>query len=149
MGSVSSGADDDIKRATDIARSMVARWGMSEELGAIDLRQHEEHPFLGQAMAQPRQYAEQTAARVDRAVMKLLKQAEDAAKRIITEHETGVTSLIQRLESEEVLDLPQISDCLEPDKALVARNTTTGAPVALPADTVSNPQGNVSSSNGA
>jgi cell division protease FtsH len=148
LGSVSSGADDDIKRATEIARSMVARWGMSEELGAIDLRQHEEHPFLGQAMAQPRQYAEETAAKVDRAVMRLLKQAEEEAKRIITEHETGVTSLIQRLESEEVLDLPQIRNCLETEKATGAREAANGSPVALPADTVSEAQGNVSSSKG-
>jgi cell division protease FtsH len=146
LGSVSSGADDDIKRATEIARSMVARWGMSEELGAIDLRQHEEHPFLGQAMAQPRQYAEETAARVDRAVMKLLKQAEDAARRIIAEHETGVTSLIQRLESEEVLDLPRIRDCLEPEKATESTTAANGSPAALPDSAVYDPSGDATSS---
>ena len=117
LGSVSSGAEDDIKRATEIARSMVARGGMSEDIGAIDLRQREEHPFLGQMIAQPRQYAEETAAQVDRAVMKLLKQAEETAKQIITEHEDGVARLIQKLETEEVLDLPQIRACLEAEKA--------------------------------
>jgi cell division protease FtsH len=125
---------------------MVARWGMSEELGAIDLRQHEEHPFLGQAMAQPRQYAEETAARVDRAVMKLLKQAEDAARRIIAEHETGVTSLIQRLESEEVLDLPRIRDCLEPEKATESTTAANGSPAALPDSAVYDPSGDATSS---
>ena len=117
LGSVSSGADDDIKRATEIARSMVARWGMSEEIGAIDLRQREDHPFLGQTMAQPRQYAEETAAQVDRAVMKLLRQTEETAKQIITDHQDGVARLIQKLETEEVLDLPQIQACLEAEKA--------------------------------
>ena len=142
LGSVSSGADDDIKRATQIARSMVARWGMSEEIGAIDLRQREEHPFLGQAMAQPRQYAEETAAKVDRAVMKLLTQAEEAAKRIITEHEERVALLIQRLEQEEVLDLPQIRDCLEPELATAPREAANGSPP----NTVSDTRGKASSS---
>ena len=47
LGSVSSGADDDIRRATELARSMVARWGMNAEIGPIDLRESEDHPFLG------------------------------------------------------------------------------------------------------
>jgi cell division protease FtsH len=113
LGTYSSGADDDISRATEIARSMVARWGMSEEIGAVDLRHHEEHPFLGQAIAQPRGYADATAAKVDRAVMELLKQAEDAARKIITEHTDETLILIRRLEAEEVLDFDQIRACLE------------------------------------
>jgi cell division protease FtsH len=145
LGSVSSGADDDIKRATEIARSMVARWGMSEELGPIDLRQREEHPFLGQTMAQPRQYAEETAAKVDRAVMKLLAQAEQAAEQILTEHKDGVALLIQRLETEEVLDLPQVRDCLGPKEATDARKGATGPSTALRAGSIGDPQGNTSS----
>ncbi|MFY0613804.1 MAG: ATP-dependent zinc metalloprotease FtsH [Hyphomicrobiaceae bacterium] len=117
LGTVSSGADDDISRATQIARSMVAKWGMSEEIGAIDLRQHEEHPFLGQAIAQPRDYADETAAKVDRAVMALLGQAEDAAKKIIAEHKDETLALIRKLEAEEVLDLEQIRACLQAEKS--------------------------------
>ena len=86
---------------------------MSEEIGAIDLRQHEEHPFLGQAIAQPRNYADETAAKVDRAVMELLGQAEGSAKEIITEHKEETLALIRKLEAEEVLDLEQIRACLE------------------------------------
>ena len=117
LGTVSSGADDDISRATQIARSMVAKWGMSEEIGAIDLRQHEEHPFLGQAIAQPRDYADETAAKVDRAVMALLRQAEDVARKLITEHKDETLALIRRLEAEEALDLEQIRACLQAEKS--------------------------------
>ena len=67
VGTVSSGADDDIRRATGLARSMVARWGMTEELGPVDLRQAEDHPFIGQSIAQPRDFADATAAHVDSA----------------------------------------------------------------------------------
>ncbi|MCK5394669.1 MAG: ATP-dependent zinc metalloprotease FtsH, partial [Gammaproteobacteria bacterium] len=58
LGNVSSGADDDIAQATALARAMVSRWGMSREIGPVDLRDTEEHPFLGKEMAQPRHFSE-------------------------------------------------------------------------------------------
>ena len=111
-GTVSSGADDDIKRATTLARSMVARWGMTEELGPIDLRQTEDHPFLGQAIAQPREHADETAAQVDQAVMKLLKTAEAAATQLIQTHQASISLLIHELETRETLGFEEIETCL-------------------------------------
>ena len=119
LGSVSSGADDDIKRATELARSMVARWGMSDEIGPVDLRQREDHPFLGQSMAQPREHADETAARVDNAVATLLKDAEEEAIGIITRHKKEVGALIDALESKEVLDFKEIETCLKPVVSVV------------------------------
>ena len=119
IGSVSSGADDDIKRATALARSMVARWGMSEEIGPVDLRQSDDHPFLGQSMAQPRAHADQTAARVDSAVTELLKEAEAEAIATIAGNEKGVLSLIRELEAKEVLDFAEIEACLKPVASVV------------------------------
>jgi len=113
LGTVSSGADDDIKRATELARSMVARWGMSDDIGPVDLRQREDHPFLGQTMAQPREHADKTAARVDDAVATLVKDAETEATGIITRHEKEVRALIDALESKEVLDFKEIEACLK------------------------------------
>lgn len=112
IGTVSSGADDDIKRATDLARSMVTRWGMTEELGPVDLRQSEDHPFLGQSIAQPREHADETAARVDQAVMALLRTAEDTANAVLSAKRHVVEKLITKLEAEEVLDYAQIKACL-------------------------------------
>jgi len=112
LGTVSSGADDDIRRATQTARSMVARWGMSEEIGPVDLRDSEEHPFLGREIAQPRRFADETAAKVDESVADLLKQAEAAATAAIEDHRPQVEALIGRLEKEETLDRAQIEDCL-------------------------------------
>ncbi|WP_233192821.1 ATP-dependent zinc metalloprotease FtsH [Acidimangrovimonas sediminis] len=111
-GTVSSGADDDIKRATALARSMVARWGMDEGLGPIDLRQSEDHPFLGQSIAQPRAHADGTAARVDAAVIALLKEADATAARIIADHRPQVLHLVQELERHEILEADQIAACL-------------------------------------
>ncbi|MGF6862798.1 cell division protease FtsH [Rhodobacteraceae bacterium MBR-64] len=119
IGSASSGADDDIKRATELARSMVTRWGMSDEIGPVDLRQREDHPFLGQTMAQPREHADQTAARVDDAVSTLLKDAEAEATGIITRHEKEVRTLIDALATKEVLDFKEIESCLKPVASVV------------------------------
>lgn len=115
IGTVSSGADDDIRRATELARSMVARWGMTEELGPVDLRQSEDHPFLGQTIAQPRGHADATAARVDEAVIALLKEAERLAEDILGEHRPQVERLASTLEAAETLDLVEIRRCLDPD----------------------------------
>jgi cell division protease FtsH len=115
LGSVSTGADDDIKRATAMARSMVSRWGMDDEIGPVDLRQSEDHPFLGQSIAHPRDFADETAARVDRAVIKVLKQAEAKATKILNDHEPGLKHLIEKLEIAETLDFDGIRKCLELD----------------------------------
>ncbi len=128
IGTVSSGADDDIRRATDLARSMVARWGMTEDLGPVDLRQSEDHPFLGQSIAQPRDHADATAAQVDAAVIALLKQAELQAAGILGEHRPAVEKLISSLEVNETLDFDEIRRCLDPDnKVIPLKRPDTGS----------------------
>ncbi|WP_083191530.1 ATP-dependent zinc metalloprotease FtsH [Salipiger sp. CCB-MM3] len=111
-GSVSSGADDDIRRATRLARSMVTRWGMTEALGPVDLRTSEDSPFLGQSFAQPREHSDATAARADAAVILLLKEAEQGAAALLEAHETEILGLVSQLEREETLDSAQISKLL-------------------------------------
>ena len=115
LGSLSSGADDDIRRATLLARSMVARWGMDPDIGPVDLRDSEDHPFLGQQIAQPRSFSDQTAARVDQAVITLLHLAETQASQIIEAHRDQIGQLVARLAAEETLDLPAIRECLGPN----------------------------------
>ncbi|MDE3240876.1 MAG: cell division protein FtsH, partial [Paracoccaceae bacterium] len=112
LGTVSSGADDDIKRATALARSMVARWGMDGDLGPVDLRVSEDQPFLGQTIAQPHDHADATAARVDAAVIALLKEADADAGRIIADHRAQLLLLVRELERHETLDRDQIAACL-------------------------------------
>lgn len=115
LGSVSSGADDDIRRATALARSMIARWGMDPEIGPIDLRESEDHPFLGQQITKPRSFADETAARVDQAVMALLHGSEEQALRLISDHRKQVETLVAKLQTEETLDAEAIRACLDPD----------------------------------
>ena len=112
LGDVSSGADDDIKRATETARAMVSRWGMSEEIGPVDLRQSEEHPFLGREIAQPRRFSESTAHDVDAAVSALLREAEARAREIITGRAAEMKHLVSRLEERETLSAEEVAACL-------------------------------------
>ncbi len=114
LGSLSSGADDDIHQATTLARAMVSRWGMSEEVGPVDLRESEEHPFLGREIAQPRHYSEHSAEVVDDAVRELLLKAEQHASHIIKQHRAKLDKLIALLEKEETLYYDQIKECLGP-----------------------------------
>ena len=104
LDTVSSGAADDIRQATALARAMVARWGMSEEVGPVDLRQSEEHPFLGREIAQPRHFSETTAHQVDDAVRKLLHEGEERSGRVIGDHRESFDELVAALEDQESLD---------------------------------------------
>jgi cell division protease FtsH len=112
LGSVSSGADDDIRQATELARAMVGRWGMSEEVGPVDLRDSEEHPFLGREIAQPRRYSESSARAVDEAVRGILLAAETRATDVIREHRKALERLAEQLERAETLEREQIDEIL-------------------------------------
>ncbi|MDH5216789.1 MAG: ATP-dependent zinc metalloprotease FtsH, partial [Gammaproteobacteria bacterium] len=113
LGTVSSGADDDINKATTLARAMVSRWGMSDEVGPIDLRDSESHPFLGKEIAQPRHFSESSAYAVDKAVRDLLLQAEDTALQTIEKYKDKIEILIETLEKEETLYRKQIEEVLK------------------------------------
>ena len=112
LGTVSSGADDDIRQATALARSMVARWGMSETIGPVDLRDSEEHPFLGREIAQPRRFSESSAQAVDKAVRDLLNEAEQRAVAVLHQHRADLDRLTGALEEEEHLDRERIEALL-------------------------------------
>jgi cell division protease FtsH len=122
LGTVSSGADDDIRQATALARAMVGRWGMSPEVGPVDLRDSEEHPFLGREIAQPRRFSETSAQAVDKAVRALLHEAEERAAEAIRLHRAQLDALIAALEKEESLERERIEACLgaAPARAVAA-----------------------------
>ena len=120
LGSVSSGADDDIARATRLARAMAGRWGMSEAIGPVDLRDSDEHPFLGREIATPRHAADATAAKLDAAVHALVTGAEAEAVEILTRERAGLERLAERLEAEETLDRTAVAETPGPPPAAAA-----------------------------
>jgi cell division protease FtsH len=111
----SAGAEDDLKRATQIARRMVTRWGMSEAIGPVAFRDSEEHPFLGKEMASDqREYSDDTARVIDAEVQRFLIQANDRAVQILTEHRDKLDALTKSLVEKESLDLDEISAIIGP-----------------------------------
>ena len=127
LGTVSSGADDDIRQATAMARSMVSRWGMDDEIGPMDLRESEEHPFLGRRIAQPRSYSEHAARAVDEAVSRLLHEAEERARGIIRAHRDELEALVEALEEHETLHREQIEAVLGGGTSASAAEARSGS----------------------
>ncbi|MFT6791505.1 MAG: cell division protease FtsH [Cellvibrionaceae bacterium] len=108
----SSGASDDLKKASELARKMITEWGMSKELGPLNLQQSETHPFLGKEMAAPRQFSEIYAERVDDAISNLLKKCEQKATALLVTNKKALITLAAALKVRETLDRQQIDQCL-------------------------------------
>jgi len=103
MHHMTTGAGNDIERATDMARKMVCEWGMSE-LGPLSFGKKEEQIFLGREIAQHRDYSEETAIRIDEQVKKLVQSGYDTALKIIEEHSDALVSIAEALLEREILD---------------------------------------------
>jgi len=115
-GNISSGAANDLKEATSLARSMVVNWGMSEEMGPLGFRDGEAHPFLGRELAEPRSYSEATAQLIDQEIRRLLQEAEAAVLQLLGAHRDSLQRLIDDLLEHESLDHQQILALLDEDK---------------------------------
>ena len=103
MHHMTTGAGNDIERATDLARKMVCEWGMSD-LGPLSFGKKEEQIFLGREIAQHRDYSEETAIRIDAQVKKLVQGAYDTAAAIIQERSDALVKIAESLLEREILD---------------------------------------------
>ena len=107
LNDISTGASDDIQRATKIARSMVTKYGMSERIGTITLGQGQEEVFLGRDLAHAQEYSEETAAIIDEETKRIVDQGYNRAKQILTQNidklhkVAGVLLEKEKIESEE------------------------------------------------
>ena len=108
----SAGAEDDLKRATELARHMVTHWGMSERLGPVAFRDGEDHPFLGKEMAEPRRFSEHTARVIDEEVVHILREAAEKANTMLNTHRGKLDALAETLTRDETLDEAEIKEVL-------------------------------------
>lgn len=104
---VTTGASNDIERATELARSMVCEYGMSE-LGPLTFGKKEEQIFLGREISQHRDYSEDTAIKIDQEVKKIVAMQYEKAKKIITDNNDAMIRLSEELIKRETLDGVQI-----------------------------------------
>jgi cell division protease FtsH len=105
----SAGAEDDLAKATQMARRMVARWGMSDVIGPASFRDSEEHPFLGKEYHSQRDHSEETTRMIDAEVQRFLTQADHRAMKVLSEHRDQLDALSKSLLEKEELEAPEIS----------------------------------------
>jgi len=109
---ITTGAGNDLQRATDMARKMVCEWGMSEELGPLTYGKKEEQIFLGREIAQHRDFSEDTARNIDAAVKNIIMAATQQTTALLTEHRDVLTRMAEELLEKETIVLDDIERIL-------------------------------------
>ncbi|HZX38708.1 MAG TPA: ATP-dependent zinc metalloprotease FtsH [Streptomyces sp.] len=122
-----TGAANDIEKATATARSMVTRYGMTERLGAIKFGADNTEPFVGREMGHQRDYSEEVAALVDEEVKKLIETAHNEAWEILVENRDVLDNLVLQLLEKETLGKEQIAEIFAPIVKRPARPAWTGS----------------------
>jgi cell division protease FtsH len=119
LGHITTGAGNDIERATDIARNMVCEWGMSN-MGPLAYGKKEEAIFLGREIAQHRDFSEDTALHIDKEVKRIVSEAYEKARQIVEANRSTLENIAQALLVREVLDANEVKMLMEgktlPDK---------------------------------
>jgi cell division protease FtsH len=137
-----TGASNDIEKATNIARKMVTEYGMTASVGAVKLGAASGEVFLGRDMGHQRDYSEQMAQKVDAEVRALIEQAHDEAYKVLSNNRAVLDKLASELLDKETLDHDQLAEIFKPVKKLAKRSqwlssskrpTSNKPPVKVPA----------------
>jgi cell division protease FtsH len=107
-GNITTGAGNDLERATDLARKMVCEWGMSDAMGPLTFGKKEEQIFLGREIAQHTDYSEDTALRIDAEVKRIVMDAYSNSTELLTKFKKELLDIADALLAREVLDADQV-----------------------------------------
>jgi cell division protease FtsH len=129
-----TGAANDIEKATAVARAMVTQYGMTERLGAIRYGKENEEVFLGRDMGHMRDYSEEIAAAIDEEVRGLIDRAHNEAFEILVDNRDVLDSLVVSLLEEETLNKDRVAEIFEPLNRRPARPAWTGSQRRTPSD---------------
>ncbi|MEQ1511132.1 MAG: ATP-dependent zinc metalloprotease FtsH [Lysobacteraceae bacterium] len=110
---VTTGASNDIERATKMARNMVTKWGLSEELGPIAYGEEEDEVFLGRSVTQHKNVSDDTARKIDEVVRSILDNAHARTKKLLTDNLDKLHTMAKLLLQYETIDAPQIDAIME------------------------------------
>jgi cell division protease FtsH len=108
MDSLTTGAGNDLERATELARKMVCEWGMSDAMGPLTFGKKEEQIFLGREIAQHQDYSEDTALKIDQELKRFVTDNYQRAHRLLTESKDTLVKIADALLAREVLDAEQV-----------------------------------------
>ena len=110
--SVTTGAQNDIHRATDIARNMVTKWGLSDRLGPLTYSEEEQEVFLGHSVAQHKNVSDETTHLIDEEVRRIIERNYERARELLTEHLDKLHAMSAALMKFETIDSKQIDDIM-------------------------------------
>src|SRR3954464_3871965 len=127
-----TGAGNDIEKATAVARAMVTQYGMTDRLGAIKLGETNGEPFLGRDFGHTKNYSEDVAAIIDEETKKLLANAHQEAYDILEENRDVLDALVLELMDKETLDKQEVPEVFEPLRRRPVRPAWTGSPDRKP-----------------
>jgi len=113
FGHMTTGAGDDIEKATELSRKMVCEWGMSKELGPMTFGKREEQVFLGRDIGHQKDYSEHTAVEIDREVRRIIEEAYQQARSLLSEHIKVLHAVAEHLLEKEVLDGAEVGEILK------------------------------------
>ncbi len=120
---ITTGAKNDIERASEIARRMVCEWGMSDTLGPLYYSGREEHVFLGREIGKPKEHSEHTQEEIDREVRRIIEQQYQIAHTIVSERVEVLHRLAKRLMEAETLDGAEIDEIVSGKKSKSSEST--------------------------
>jgi cell division protease FtsH len=103
FGEVSSGASNDLKKATELARHMVTKWGMSDTIGPVAFNNSDHNVFLGKEISEAKNYSEGTARVIDEEISAVLKKAHGRTKELLKKHQKLLTKIAEELLKKESL----------------------------------------------
>ncbi|HXC82705.1 MAG TPA: ATP-dependent zinc metalloprotease FtsH [Trebonia sp.] len=129
-----SGAANDIDKATQIARAMVTEYGMSERLGARKFGSGDAEPFLGMDRSHSRDYSEEIASAIDEEIRRMIEAAHDEAWEVLVEYRDVLDNLVLRLLDKETVSRKEVLEIFAPVQKRPARGSYTGYGKRLPSD---------------
>lgn len=153
LGHMTTGAGNDIERATEIARKMVCEWGMSDKMGPLTFGKKQEQIFLGREFAQHKDYSEKTAGEIDAEVRRIINERYEYATRLLTDNKPILMKVAEALLERETIDLADLDAIIEgrelPQVILQTdiqkpvnpedggKSAASGKPAAVPGKTIS------------
>ncbi|HMJ38825.1 MAG TPA: ATP-dependent zinc metalloprotease FtsH [Verrucomicrobiae bacterium] len=125
FGDITSGAENDIQKATQMARRMVTQWGMSDKLGTVAMGHREELVFLGRDLGEQRNYSEEVAAIIDEEIRSIVDHGHQTAKAILTQQRDKMDAVVEQLKIVETLDGKELDEILAREAPAAASSTAS------------------------
>ncbi|MCB0040215.1 MAG: cell division protein FtsH, partial [Caldilinea sp.] len=125
FGDITTGASNDLERVTGMARAMVTQWGMSDRLGPIRYGEREEMMFLNRSFSEHRNYSDKVAQEIDEEVKRLVDEAHERCRQLLTENWEAMQRVSERLLEIETLNAPEFEALMRGETPVDSTESTS------------------------